>query len=238
MRLSIEEIDVPFPLNGQLDSIISRYTKKINGKSPNSFILYRKALNIELSSHGYYLQAKEISSIASKKWKAKSSLIKEEYRKIATRISKMVDEIHPNRIISYKKREKKKNRRSERVQPVPLSIGTSIQSVNSDSEESTPITPPPYYSSQQNNEFTSHLNLVDQSDVFHESQSLKNWSYMENFSQNFNIDMRLEPCPSSSCITETLTHIEQNDSFYTELLLSLMNWESEEYFQITDFQRQ
>ncbi|CAG8731503.1 4752_t:CDS:1 [Ambispora leptoticha] len=214
MRLTIEEIDAPFPLDGQLDSIISRYTKEINGKLPNSFILYRKALNIELSSHGYYLPAKEISSIASKKWKAKSNLIKEEYRKIAARISKMVDEIHPNRIISYKKRDKKKNKRSERIQPVPMS--TSIESVNSDSGESTPITPPTYYSSQQNNEFTSHLNLADQSDVFHESQLLENL-------QNFNIDTRLEPCNSSTCISDDLS---------TEYLLSLMNWESEEYFQI------
>ncbi|CAG8524249.1 1170_t:CDS:1 [Ambispora gerdemannii] len=215
-RLSIDEIDVPFPLTDQLDSVIARYTKKINGKLPNSFILYRKAFNNELSSNGYYLQAKEVSSIASKKWKAKSNLVKEEYQKVAKRISKMVEEIEPNRTISYKRNKKsnRRNKRPERVQKFPISLDTSI--INSDSEESNPTTP--YYCLQQN-----------QSNTFHGSQLLlKNQS--EYFPQIFNFDTEAELYSSSSFVTRTLTHTEQTDDSFTELLLSLMNWESEEYF--------
>ncbi|CAG8536808.1 6622_t:CDS:2 [Ambispora leptoticha] len=100
-RLSLGQIDVPFPISDQLNAVIASYKeRKITGKPPNCFLLYRKALVREFNNHGYYLPAKEISPIASEKWKNKPDIVKQEYREISEDIAKILQDKETPRILT------------------------------------------------------------------------------------------------------------------------------------------
>ncbi|CAG8469491.1 207_t:CDS:1 [Ambispora gerdemannii] len=100
-RLSLNQIDVPFPISDQLNAVITSYKeRKITGKPPNCFLLYRKALVREFNNHGYYLPAKEISPIASEKWRNKPEIVKQEYRVISEDIAKILQDTETPRILT------------------------------------------------------------------------------------------------------------------------------------------
>ncbi|CAG8464776.1 9938_t:CDS:1 [Ambispora leptoticha] len=81
--IDLNKIDVPYPLDENLVSMLKNNLNESSKKPPNSFILYRKAFKEISIYHGFRLSASEISRQASKNWKVLADPIKQEYKKIA-----------------------------------------------------------------------------------------------------------------------------------------------------------
>ncbi|CAG8587432.1 13677_t:CDS:1 [Ambispora leptoticha] len=81
--IDLDKIDVPYPLDENLVSVLKNNLNDPSKKTPNSFILYRKAFKEISIYHGFRLSASEISRQASKNWKALADPVKQEYKKIA-----------------------------------------------------------------------------------------------------------------------------------------------------------
>ncbi|CAG8475706.1 11022_t:CDS:1 [Ambispora leptoticha] len=81
--IDLDKIDVPYPLNGNLVSVLKNNLNEPSKNAPNCFILYRKAFKDILIHHGFRLNASEISRLASKNWKALADPVKQEYKKFA-----------------------------------------------------------------------------------------------------------------------------------------------------------
>ncbi|CAG8642227.1 10519_t:CDS:1 [Ambispora leptoticha] len=81
--IDLDKIDVPYPLNGNLVSVLKNNLNEPSKNAPNCFILYRKAFKEILIHHGFRLNASKISRLASKNWKALADPVKQEYKKIA-----------------------------------------------------------------------------------------------------------------------------------------------------------
>ncbi|CAG8696365.1 12125_t:CDS:2 [Ambispora leptoticha] len=81
--IGLDKIDVPYPLDENLVSVLKNNLNNPSKKTPNSFILYRKAFKVISIYHGFRLSANEISRQASKNWKVLADQVKQEYKKIA-----------------------------------------------------------------------------------------------------------------------------------------------------------
>ncbi|CAG8469511.1 208_t:CDS:1 [Ambispora gerdemannii] len=272
-RLSLEAIDVPFPLTGQLATIIASYKERtISGKPPNGFILYRKALVRELNAHGYYLPAKDISPLASEKWKNKPEIVKEEYRQISSNIGKIFQKAEPPVILTPENfctqstiKMGRKNVRGEAAtrtfkmtNKLVSKIDTDIVaehfdgSQKSDSEPATPLSKDEdenenteikkffehLYSTENsmnnsNNIFFEHAPEYNLPSVKQEINCADNFDYIRNCGIALEVGSPfLEPV--ANCFLESYNSYSQpimiNES-PADLLLSLMDRESEVYFE-------
>src|SRR5688572_5285359 len=79
-------ITLPFPPIIKASDIVDRrkpFPSRFKSKSPNAFLIYRKAFLIELSHSKHNLRMTEVSKLVSKHWRSEPERVKDEYRKIA-----------------------------------------------------------------------------------------------------------------------------------------------------------
>ncbi|CAG8475726.1 11023_t:CDS:1 [Ambispora leptoticha] len=103
--MDLDKIDVPYPLDEYLVSVLKNKLNNPSKKTPNSFILYRKAFKVISIYHGFRLSASEISRHASKNWKTLADPVKQEYKIIAEELRE-TSEKHAF-VPSYKDSKKK-----------------------------------------------------------------------------------------------------------------------------------
>ncbi|CAG8642241.1 10520_t:CDS:1 [Ambispora leptoticha] len=103
--IDLDKIDVPYPLDENFVSVLKNNLNKPSKKTPNSFILYRKAFKVISIYHGFRLSASEISRQASKNWKTLADPVKQEYKRIAEELRETSDK-HAF-VPSYKDSKKK-----------------------------------------------------------------------------------------------------------------------------------
>lgn len=105
-------ICLPFPpVIEPRDLIINKKSPQENpngkqSRAPNAFIIYRKAFVKAARDQGYILPMTVISSMASASWEKESSLVKEEYKRIAKDAHKLVKEMFPRKPNQRKRKEK------------------------------------------------------------------------------------------------------------------------------------
>ncbi|CAG8613708.1 13580_t:CDS:1 [Ambispora leptoticha] len=98
--IDLDKIDVPYPLDENLVSLLKNNLNETAKRTPNSFILYRKAFKEILIYHGFRLSASEISRQASKNWKALADPVRQEYEKIARELRESTEKCAS--VISFK----------------------------------------------------------------------------------------------------------------------------------------
>src|ERR1051325_11564211 len=105
-------ICLPFPpIIESKDLIVNKKSPQENpngkqSRAPNAFIIYRKAFVKAARDQGYILPMTVISSMASASWEKESSLVKEEYKRIAKDAHKLVKEMFPRKPNQRKRKEK------------------------------------------------------------------------------------------------------------------------------------
>ncbi|POG71156.1 hypothetical protein GLOIN_2v1609116, partial [Rhizophagus irregularis DAOM 181602=DAOM 197198] len=84
---TMAKIELPFPPTITATDIVNRRKpSKIKSKSPNAFLIYRKAFLDQLSNSKHNLKMTDVSKLVSTYWKNEPENVKEEYRKIAAQV--------------------------------------------------------------------------------------------------------------------------------------------------------
>src|ERR1043165_572532 len=105
-------IELPFPpVIEPKDLIVNKKPPQDNpngkqSRAPNAFIIYRKAFVKAARDQGYILPMTVISTMASASWEKESSLVKEEYKKLAKDTHKLIKEMFPKKPNQRKRKEK------------------------------------------------------------------------------------------------------------------------------------
>ncbi|CAG8536830.1 6623_t:CDS:2 [Ambispora leptoticha] len=246
-RLPLDKIDVPFPLTDQLTAIIASYKERtISGKPPNGFILYRKALVRELNAHGYYLPAKDISPLASEKWKNKPEIVKEEYRQISSNIGKIFQKSEQPVILTPENfcaqstiKTIRKNVRSEAAtsnfikNKFVSKIDTSIPTELFDGSQKSDSEPNYMFTSQFEHIPEYNLSSVKQRTI-HDETCIDNFDYLRNGDVTLGTASILEPITNYFLESYNSYSLPINESS-ADHLLSLMDRESEVYFEKSNF---
>ncbi|CAG8757005.1 16267_t:CDS:1, partial [Acaulospora morrowiae] len=119
------------PMIALSDLVSNRRNGDVPSRSPNAFMIYRKAFVSELHSKGYYLSMTTASSLASASWKEEQEAVKEEYRRLANEAKSCHLRLFSNKI-PRKKRQKPKVRTGTWMQLNP--------NFNTDSPVDSPVT--------------------------------------------------------------------------------------------------
>ncbi|CAG8495995.1 13733_t:CDS:1 [Ambispora leptoticha] len=78
------ELKLTLPIREVLGSLIKNSKeRKLNKKTPNAFILFRKVCTQELSLRNCHMKANEISKLSSEYWKILPDVIKYEFKQIS-----------------------------------------------------------------------------------------------------------------------------------------------------------
>src|SRR3954451_14115050 len=96
-------IKLPFPPVIKASDIVDRRNpSKLKSKSPNAFIIYRKAFLDHLSHiDNYNLKMTDVSKLVSKYWNNEPENVKNEYRRIAREVEMELNEKR-EKAITYK----------------------------------------------------------------------------------------------------------------------------------------
>src|SRR3954449_4750787 len=90
---TLPSIKLPFPPTIKASDIVdSRKPSRVKSKSPNAFLIYRKAFLEQLALLNYNLRMTEVSKLVSKHWKDEEEYVKDEYRKIAQEVENGLNE--------------------------------------------------------------------------------------------------------------------------------------------------
>ncbi|RGB25724.1 hypothetical protein C1646_444374 [Rhizophagus diaphanus] len=97
-----------FPPNINLRELITKQTfsesSRSSGRSPNAFIIYRKAFVEAARKDGYHLPMTVVSSMASRSWDLESETVKEHYKKLAKEANAIRNKLVPK--LNKKRRQK------------------------------------------------------------------------------------------------------------------------------------
>nr|CAG8621231.1 13766_t:CDS:2 [Entrophospora candida] len=91
-------IKPPFPPVIDTRELIIKLTNtngKLPGKSPNAFIIYRKAFLDTAHANGYKLPMTVISTMVSKSWESEPQYVKDEYKKLSKEAFNRLNEMNP-----------------------------------------------------------------------------------------------------------------------------------------------
>ncbi|CAG8615843.1 4093_t:CDS:2 [Gigaspora rosea] len=113
---------LPFPPKiSTTDLIVHKKNGDMPSRSPNAFMIYRKAYVDELHRQGHYLPMTTASSMASASWKVECEEVKSEYRRLANEAKSRHLKLYSNKISRRKRqpRSKTQNRVVKQVQVPP-----------------------------------------------------------------------------------------------------------------------
>ncbi|CAJ0640468.1 6720_t:CDS:2 [Entrophospora sp. SA101] len=89
-------IKPPFPPVIDIRELIIKLTNgKLPAKSPNAFIIYRKAFLDTACANGYKLPMTVISTMVSKSWESEPQYVKDEYKKLSKEAFNRLNEMNP-----------------------------------------------------------------------------------------------------------------------------------------------
>ncbi|CAJ0748680.1 2088_t:CDS:1 [Entrophospora sp. SA101] len=92
-------IKPPFPPVIDIRELIIKLTNgKLPAKSPNAFIIYRKAFLDTACANGYKLPMTVISTMVSKSWESEPQYVKDEYKKLSKEAFNRLNEMNPKSI--------------------------------------------------------------------------------------------------------------------------------------------
>jgi len=98
----ISKIELPFPPIIRASDIVNRRKpSRVKSKSPNAFLIYRKAFLNELSHLKHNLRMTDVSKLVSKYWGNETEDVKDEYRKIAQQVEVELNEKR-KKTVSYR----------------------------------------------------------------------------------------------------------------------------------------
>src|SRR4051812_39939439 len=86
-------ITLPFPPSITVSDIVNRRKpSRAKSKSPNAFLIYRKAFLNQLSRSHHNLRMTDVSRLVSKYWQSETEDVKDAYRKIAQEVENELSE--------------------------------------------------------------------------------------------------------------------------------------------------
>ncbi|CAB4379969.1 unnamed protein product [Rhizophagus irregularis] len=87
------KIALPFPpIIKAIDIVNRRKPSRFKSKSPNAFLIYRKAFLNELNRQNHNLRMTDVSKLVSNYWKGEPDNVKDAYRKIAQEVEVELNE--------------------------------------------------------------------------------------------------------------------------------------------------
>ncbi|GBB87372.1 hypothetical protein RclHR1_13820002 [Rhizophagus clarus] len=96
------KITLPFPPIIRASDIVDRRKpSKFKSKSPNAFLIYRKAFLDQLNRQNHNLRMTDVSKLVSNYWKSEPENVKDAYRKIAQEVEVELNEKR-KMTVSYK----------------------------------------------------------------------------------------------------------------------------------------
>ncbi|CAG8703626.1 17162_t:CDS:2 [Rhizophagus irregularis] len=105
---TISCIKPKFPPNINLRELITKQTfsesSRSSGRSPNAFIIYRKAFVEAARKDGYHLPMTVVSSMASRSWDLEPGEVKEHYKRLAKEANAIRNKLVPK--LNKKRRQK------------------------------------------------------------------------------------------------------------------------------------
>ncbi|CAB4436998.1 unnamed protein product [Rhizophagus irregularis] len=105
---TISCIKPKFPPNINLRELITKQTysesSRNSGRSPNAFIIYRKAFVEAARKDGYHLPMTVVSSMASRSWDLEPGEVKEHYKRLAKEANAIRNKLVPK--LNKKRRQK------------------------------------------------------------------------------------------------------------------------------------
>ncbi|CAG8475684.1 11649_t:CDS:1 [Ambispora leptoticha] len=205
--IDLDKIDVPYPLDENLVSVLKNNLNDPSKKTPNSFILYRKAFKEISIYHGFRLSASEISRQASKNWKSLADPVKQEYKKIAEEFRENTEKhaIMPSfknsknkwRIIKPSDMQRKINKKKK------PSLDNTSELYTANLLQDSPMSP---INAQENFIFSyTDLSYTDQ---FEELFTYTDLSHADQFEELFTYIYNLP---------ETMLHVLNQNPMYPEL---------------------
>lgn len=153
---TISCIKPKFPPNINLRELITKQTfsesSRSSGRSPNAFIIYRKAFVEAARKDGYHLPMTVVSSMASRSWDLEPEFVKNEYKKLAKEANAIRNKLVP-------KLNKKRRQKWNIVSFPPPTPPTNINSSKSSSVTVT-NTPPTNINSSTSSSVTNKTKSI------------------------------------------------------------------------------
>ncbi|KAG9293278.1 hypothetical protein G9A89_010649 [Geosiphon pyriformis] len=199
----------PFPPILTPQDLISKKQKNSNPtKPPNAFIIYRRAFVKASIDEGYQLPMTVISAMASQAWQTESSIVKEEYKRIAESAKIQHDILYP----------KLQRKESKRWRVSPQKPVINVSSTTMKTLSSTPLASSTkdfgiidglseFVSSETINSIDNHINFIQHSDTNLNVSDLSGGfvdSNAENFDfsfEDFNYNDKTEVLENISCLS-------------------------------------
>ncbi|CAG8606572.1 6898_t:CDS:1 [Ambispora leptoticha] len=119
-EIILNKIKVPFPPNITPKEVITLKHGKIPTKSPNCFIIYRRAFQKELRASGHLLKLNKVSVIASRAWEKESAEVKKGYKEIARQVNYILVEMRASALREKKRLEKENSIRQQQQRQISL----------------------------------------------------------------------------------------------------------------------
>ncbi|CAG8594734.1 17380_t:CDS:1, partial [Racocetra fulgida] len=212
-------INVPFPpkINPR-DLITMLPDGNVPTRTPNAFIIYRKALIEAVRAEGHNLPMSSISSIASKQWYKEPENVKSEYKRLAIEAFNYSNTIIKSTSISRRRKNERWNTitfsnnsmtsRKDPKRPKKLTKNSKVQSPTR--RGSTPENVLP----NTTNDIVNNLDTINVNDTINDKHALT--------SPNNNIFVDIDMIGNINDTNDTLLTTDEN-------LLSLPEWEEYAY---------
>jgi len=134
-------ITLPYPPIISASDIINRRTpSRVTSKSPNAFLIYRKAFLDQLFLLNHNLRMTDVSKLVSIYWKNEPEFVKDSYREIAQEVEKELNEKRkknvPYRVV-WKNSKYSSIRKRKRFGKMTIMQGNKPETVNSKPKSKT-----------------------------------------------------------------------------------------------------
>lgn len=127
------KIVLPFPPKIRATDIVDRRKpSRFKSKSPNAFLIYRKAFLNELNDKNHNLRMTDVSKLVSNYWKSEPENVKDAYRKIAQEVEVELNEKR-KKTVSYKivwknsKYSSRKRNQCEKIKKNKTEVNTKFR---------------------------------------------------------------------------------------------------------------
>nr|CAG8444663.1 4485_t:CDS:2 [Entrophospora candida] len=162
-------IKPPFPpVIDARELIVKQINGKLPTRSPNAFIIYRKAFLGAAQANGYKLPMTVISTMVSKSWENEPQYVKDEYKKLSKEAFDCLNEMNPKSIKPNKREHMLLSTTTNDYQASP-DIDNLYEQQNFVNLINSFVQPPSYPSSEleifsdnNNNDFQQFVNIYEQ----------------------------------------------------------------------------
>ncbi|CAG8464700.1 13484_t:CDS:1 [Ambispora gerdemannii] len=223
----LDKIKVPFPPNITPEEVIILKNGKIPSKSPNCFIIYRRAFQKELRASGHLFKLNRVSVIASRAWEKEPTEVKKAYKEVARQVNYILVEMRASALREKNQLEKENLIRQQQQRQISLECLSESNKLTSlsdfDVDESIDNT-------LNNEQSQSHLSpSLNFTNLLNNNSPLSEFDLYPIDGFNYNDDNLLSPMNQ---MEDSFEYVNNQHNFFEDMLIEPFFNRNEKKFDI------